>query len=785
MLGNNKNKPKKVKIHWQKKHMQSPHVLFVQKQQNGFTLRQKRLPQSNPQTTAQNQKFSYDHQFTSSPENQESIHAAHLFTQPNNALFDDEIVIENHIEDAYLPFLEAGAQKHAQINEQKFNKKVAYHTHGPGAHTRIIKTTIMFAVIALVVTAPLYTANIVAHAQYTTASLKAISSNIKEHLTTAGTQILDGDTTGASESLSQTEIEFAHAVHLLESFQRDTQLIANTIPPLRTKLTSAQGITQAGLSITQAINSLKNEVSNENDSYDIKAIAQAIQTANEHLQHAQVNIKSVKPSALPAEIRSVFITLKNELNNLIPSLATASKTTNLLLEVLTKQPRQTILVVFQNNHEIRATGGFWGSFALVTTHNGNVESIEVPGGGTYDIKGQLDRNLRPPAPMQLIAKEWQFQDANWFPDFPESAQMATWFLEHAKYGTPDAIVAITPTVLEQILDMTGPIEMPAYNQTLTRENVIAELQSEVELEYDKEENKPKKIIGDLAHVLFEKINTLNPSQKIALLSMVHDSLNTKDVIVFHQDDELQHHLAQSGWAGTINKNWDQDYLMVINHNIAGQKTDKKIMQDIIKQTTIHENGSITTDLTIRRTHTGQKGEIFSGVRNVNYLRVLVPKGAELLSATGFTYPDESLFKVPEVTQTHNLLSEIETSKSIHTASGTHITTEADKTAFGNWTMTDPGETSIIKLSYTLPFNINEGSNKSKDFLTALSDASATSYALLIQKQPGAQNTSFTSTIHTPKNWNVIKTTDTDTDLVETTNLETDQVFGIVLTQSSN
>ena len=39
--------------------------------------------------------------------------------------------------------------------------------------------------------------------------------------------------------------------------------------------------------------------------------------------------------------------------------------------------------------------------------------------------------------------------------------------------------------------------------------------------------------------------------------------------------------------------------------------------------------------------------MFYGGNNVDYVRVYVPEGAELLDAGGFNYPPEEVFNVPE------------------------------------------------------------------------------------------------------------------------------------------
>lgn len=790
MPGRKKQRKKKLSITTRKAHARSPHVLAIHKTNEGFilsdgtTIDRDAIDEAIEVELTNNSNIQTTHQFTSRESQQ--LHKKRKQAKYNEKIVDlvnksrpigdDHISIDQHIEDAFAQYLKTAESKPVHL-AQHATKRSALTQHKPHAHRYVVRTTIIFALTALLITAPLYTARFVAQAQYTKESLKSISTNLVSSIKKAGGSIVAGNTGDATEEFNNVEAEFAHAVHLLESFERDTMLIASTIPPVRNKVKTAQALSAAGLHISQAISSLKDTLELSTNTNEFDQLANALRGASAQLEQAHREINRVKPETLPADIRPLFSSLKDEFDTLIPALQTGEKTTATLAALLANHPRQTFLVIFQNNHEIRATGGFWGSFAMVTIKNGKVESFDIPGGGTYDLKGQLDRHVRPPAPLQLIAKEWQFQDANWFADFPTSAETAIWFMEHAKYGTPDGVIAITPNVLEKIVELTGPIDLPDYNKQLDADNITHELQKAVELEYDREENKPKAIIGDVASILMDRTKNLSAAQKVGLLSIIHESLNAKDILTYHKDTALQQSLVDAGWSGSINQAWDDDYLMVVNHNIAGQKTDEKMVQDIIKQTNIAENGTIATTLTIRRTHTGKKGDIFNGVRNVNYMRVMVPEGSQIIHAEGFTYPDESYFKIPDTFESHTLIRELETNGSFHNASGTHITTESGKTTFGNWTMTDPGQTTVVKITYRLPMVIQEKTPES--LVAALADNS-NSYKLLIQKQPGADNTTITHSISVPNTWDILASTDTDGDLTESSPLDGDMVSGIVM-----
>ena len=67
---------------------------------------------------------------------------------------------------------------------------------------------------------------------------------------------------------------------------------------------------------------------------------------------------------------------------------------------------------------------------------------------------------------------WTMHDANWFPNFPTSAEKVSWFYEKTGGRTVDGVIAITPELLRDLLAITGPIDMPEYDKTINADNFI-------------------------------------------------------------------------------------------------------------------------------------------------------------------------------------------------------------------------------------------------------------------------------------------------------------------------
>ncbi len=488
----------------------------------------------------------------------------------------------------------------------------------------------------------------------------------------------------------------------------------------------------------------------------IDAAKSYLRDALPHLERASRELARVSPAAVPAEYRGAVTDAQAEIPRLTEAVRRANAVADVMGDILGKNGTKRYLAIFQNNAELRPTGGFMGSFALIDIEKGRVKKMDIPGGGTYDLKGSLTAHLSSPQPLHLINAQWQFQDANWYPDFPASARQVTWFYDKSGGPTTDGVIAMTATFMEKLLAITGPIDMPEYGKTITAQNFFYETQKAVELDYDKQENRPKQFIADLAPKVLDKIMNGDRTDLMALAAALDESLAKKEIQFWSKDPGTEERVAALGWAGEM-KQTAGDYLAIVHTNIAGQKTDLVMHDDVHHAVKVLPDGTGIVTLTISRTHGGQKGALFSGVRNVDYLRVYVPKGSALVEARGFTPPDPKLFKLADPADgVDPAVAEQERTSRTDRASGTLVTEEGGKTVFGNWTQTDPGETSTVTLVYQLPPGSVRITNPAQGKLASLigrfsgADRSRINYSLLVQKQAGANPAAFTSTVDLPR-----------------------------------
>ena len=355
-------------------------------------------------------------------------------------------------------------------------------------------------------------------------------------------------------------------------------------------------------------------------------------------------------------------------------------------------PRQ-YLILNQNNNELRATGGFVGSYMLVEVYKGKLQSVLVD--MTQRIDGQNPKTtLTLPEPLSTITTSFGTRDANWYLDFPTSAQTFQKLYEQVGGGTADGIIAINPEVIRDLLGVLGPVYLPDKDLTLTADNFVTATQEQIEV-MDKHQTNPKEILNQFAPILLTRLLAATGTEIQRISVALTQRLTAKDILLYARSPKLQSVFMGLNLAGIVPTDTGGDMLAVVRSNLGGRKSSQTVAEEIHHTANINLAGDVTDTLQLNYTHTGT--DVFPDGPNKDYVRVFLPSGSVRISAHGQDY-------------------------------GTTVEsfTENDKTVLAFWLTTAPGETKTVELSYRLP--------------TKMTDR----YHLGVVKQPGAHNTALTS-----------------------------------------
>jgi hypothetical protein len=694
------------------------------------------------------------------------------------------------------PFFEPefvyGKPKQKKLNLKKLNPFCFdFSPNSDRFDRKPLKTALSFMAISLFVAVIIGSVSLASKSLKIKERVLGSSQTGYENLNSAIDSIKNQNFEASSLEFDKAYKTFSQASEELSSIG-DIFIDVSKYVPYVSKLSSGKNmvdagkhISLAGQALSQAIEtmkSLKNPLSESGNDISLldvfESTKKTLKTARSELEDTQKCLDGVKVDDLPQDKQSQFLELKNKLPVILASLDNFFDNSNIFTDILGGNGPRKYLFLFQNNSEMRATGGFIGSYGLLDISNGRIRNFKI--NGIFDPDGQLQEKIVPPIPIQKISAAWSLHDSNWFPDFPASAEEAISFFEKTGGPTADGVITLTPTVMQKLLEVTGPIEMPDYDLTLDSNNFIEKTQDQVEVK-DKDKNNPKQILSDLAPILLDKLFNAKDIDTVSkTVSVLSGALNEKQILIYSQNKDLEKLISNQGWSGEV-LNTSKDYLSVINSNINGYKTDAVIKESIVHQAEIQSDGTIIDTVAITRNHTGGDSQYdWYNQVNADYMRVYVPKGSKLISAEGQTreidnppldYAALNFKRDPKIQQ--------EEQNAIVDDSGTRIYDESGKTVFANWVYVSPKESVTVTYKYLLPFKINVNQQKIAD-----------SYSLLAQKQSGSPGSQFASTINYPKNYSISwdspdSLEKSDRQLKFKSDLAADKFIGVVFTDTSN
>ncbi|MBI2483327.1 DUF4012 domain-containing protein [Candidatus Uhrbacteria bacterium] len=576
---------------------------------------------------------------------------------------------------------------------------------------------------------------------------------IRSRVLGATAHVLDGFATGAAavqqSSFQQAITDFNAARTTLDNIaqiagpasqlglaaSRHVPFLQSTIGRAEDARRAAIALADASSAATRGIALLTTIDPQSPDSRDaLRAATAAFHTARTRADAAAELLPHAAPALVPTITRAQYELRRVE--SLLPILTALAGM---------DRPRR-ILLVFQNPAELRPTGGFMGSIALLDVANGTVQNFELPGGGSYDISGQSRLRVLPPEPLRLLTSTWQFHDANWFPDFPTSARQLRTFYIAGGGPSVDAVIAVNAPLLSDILALTGPVTVG--ERSFGAADVLTAITDTVESAAARRTGQPKAILGALAPELLRRLTTLtmdgDTSTRLLLLDRLLRAFDERDVLVHFSDDAVQRAVATARWDGAVHSA-PRDSLFVVHANIGGGKTDTSIRTNTAHTANLRADGSIVDTLRITRTHEGTPAPVgtpasarLAGLHHLDYIRVYVPRGATLLSAQGFQSPDAAAFEpIPTDAIPDRTLLATELTPTIDPRTGIRITEEFGHTVFGGWLQIDPGTSTAVQLTYVLPWQIER--TRTNAIGTPV-PADPQSYSLAVQKQPGMQTT---------------------------------------------
>lgn len=386
----------------------------------------------------------------------------------------------------------------------------------------------------------------------------------------------------------------------------------------------------------------------------IDKIVPSLDNVASKLQVVDSEIKQINPTRYPFTVKGYKI---NELldkaqlaaNTAVVAVTQVKPVFEVLPDVAGLNQEKKYLVLFQNDAELRPTGGFLTAYSVLRVDKGRV--YPENNNDIYKLDAKFTKKITPPDALKkhLNVFYWYLRDMNWSPDYKESMDT---FLKYyndipGEAKTLHGVISVDTQVLVDLVSILGPVEVPGFG-TFTSETdprcncpaVLYKLEDMASKPVAHVRQDRKDFLGPMMQTLLLKAYGSDKSVWPKLFEMMISDVMNKHVQFYMFDQKSQQAAEQVNIAGRV-RSFDGDYFMVVDANLGGAKQNMFITEEIEDQVTTSDTNT-THQFTLTYINPApwsncnlEAGQLCLNGKYIDYVRIYLPKGSKLVEALGF------------------------------------------------------------------------------------------------------------------------------------------------------
>lgn len=306
----------------------------------------------------------------------------------------------------------------------------------------------------------------------------------------------------------------------------------------------------------------------------------------------QFELGQIQDAWLSASLHDRITTLRDLLAQVDPMLDLLQSRLEPGLVAAGMRGPRTYLLLFQNNLELRPTGGFIGLYGLVQLENGKL-ALEI-----HDVSdfpnAQLQAHGVPASPQPLRdfigVKDLFFRDINWAPDFPSVAQTASDYYALEFGAAPDGVIAVNFAFVLSLLQVLGPVHILGSTESITPDNLYTQYMLERDESQREGTTAYKSRLAELGYSLLERARSVDMTTMLTLGRTILAGLEQKQILISLEEPALRSWLREMNWDGAIRAT-EGDYVSINDANLSGFKISQAIEQQVTQSITLNPEGT--------------------------------------------------------------------------------------------------------------------------------------------------------------------------------------------------
>jgi len=282
----------------------------------------------------------------------------------------------------------------------------------------------------------------------------------------------------------------------------------------------------------------------------IVAVRPALADASKSLTAGKRDLAAIDTHALVGQLRGPVEKLRAKIDSAQRTASAGEKAARLLPAMLGQGSKRSYILAFQNNAEIRSTGGLPGAYAILEADNGR---LSITDQGTAAKLGYFE-----PPVVKLKSDERNlysnlmasfFADTTFTPDFPRAAGIMRAMVKERTDVEADGIISVDPVALSYLLRGTGPLTLEDGTK-LTSENAVRVLLNDVYKKYADSPEKQDAYFADAARRVFSAV-TSGKGDPTTVLRSMSDAVRENRILVASADRKEQALLESTRIAGAL------------------------------------------------------------------------------------------------------------------------------------------------------------------------------------------------------------------------------------------
>jgi hypothetical protein len=322
----------------------------------------------------------------------------------------------------------------------------------------------------------------------------------------------------------------------------------------------------------------------------------AVAAARAELEAAATFASGIPRSFLAAPVARAAERARVEVVEALATLRSGEALLGALPSFAGQDGLRRYFVAAQSPAELRGTGGFMGSFAILTASDGRLRL------GPFREISVLPNVERAPEPSEGFAAIYDrfggagfWRNLNITPDAPTAASMIEDLYERVEGTRLDGTIFVNPQALSELLEATGPVRAPILGRALTAKGIVDYLANGAYEEFGSRADVRKRILGIAVSGVFERFLG-SPDPDEALRSLI-DAASAGHLVLHAADPGIQRAFEAAGVAGELGTP-SGDFFGLFTSDASGTKVDYFARREIRYEVSLGGDGTASVEASI-------------------------------------------------------------------------------------------------------------------------------------------------------------------------------------------